>query len=306
MDSNMRLDVNETAFFNRELESIKTRSYDTKYPNLKATSIIPVSTEADAGADYITYRRYTNVGIAKILANYSDNAPRADVFGEEFTSKVYRIASSYGYDRQEIRASVKTGKSLDQRRANAAKRASDEKVNSIAFTGDADFGIVGLINHPAMSNFVVPNGALGTPQWGTKTPDEIVADITGIVNAVVQLTNGVELPNTLLLPIAQYNIIATTRMTDGDSKTILQFILETSPYIKRVDWLNELGGAGIGGSDRMIVGVFDPEHITLEIPLPFEQLPPEQRGFGFEILTETRCGGIIMYYPLAFARGDNI
>jgi hypothetical protein len=306
MSDNLILDANESAFFTRELESIKSRSYDTKYKNLKATSIIPVSTEADAGAQSITYRRYTSLGLAKILANYADNAPRADIFGEEFTSKVYRIGSSYGYDRDEIRASIKTGKSLDQRRANSAKRASDEKINSIALTGDAAYNMKGLINYPGITDYTVQTGAASAKTWTSKTADEIIADITGMINAVVELTNGVEIPDTLLLPIAQYNIIATKRMVDGDSKTILQFLLETSPYIKKVDWLSELNGAGVSATDRMMVGSFDPMHITLEIPLPFEQLPPEQRGYGFEILTETKCGGVIIYYPLAFAFGDGI
>lgn len=51
----INLDANESIFFERELEHVKARSYDIKYPEFKATMLIPVSTEAGPGAETITY-----------------------------------------------------------------------------------------------------------------------------------------------------------------------------------------------------------------------------------------------------------
>ncbi len=52
----VNLDSAETAFFARELEYIKSKSYDIEFPPLKAIKLIPVSTEAGPGAESITYQ----------------------------------------------------------------------------------------------------------------------------------------------------------------------------------------------------------------------------------------------------------
>src|SRR5690554_6770859 len=64
------LDANESVFFARELEYVKSRSYDKKYAELKARLLIPVSSEAEAWADAIVYESYDQVGAAKLIAGY--------------------------------------------------------------------------------------------------------------------------------------------------------------------------------------------------------------------------------------------
>jgi len=78
-----RLDTNESIFFARQLEYIKGKTYDIKRPQLNALKLIPVSTETPEGASTITYRQYDTVGMAKVIANYSNDLPRADVKGKE-------------------------------------------------------------------------------------------------------------------------------------------------------------------------------------------------------------------------------
>jgi hypothetical protein len=303
----MRLDAGESVFFKRELEHVKTRTYDTKFKQLKALSLIPVSTEASNGATEITYRQYTAVGLAKIISDYAKDFPRVDVYGTEKTVKIKGIGDSYGYSIKEIRSSQYSGKRLDQRRAEAARRANDEKVNTIAMSGDSATGLNGLINYPGITEYTVPSDGTGASKtWSSKTVDQILRDVNGLVNAVVVTTNGREIPEVLLLPLTQYNYIANTRIGSVNDTTILEYILKTSPYIKKIDFLLELGGAGAGSSQRMMVGAFDDQHITLEIPQPFEQFDAEQEGMEFVIPCHSETAGVIIYYPLAFAFADGI
>jgi hypothetical protein len=305
-NSGLLQDAGESAFFVRELEHIKAKSYDTKQKALKAMMLLPVSTEADPGAETITYQRYTQVGVAAIVSDYAENSPRVDIYGQEFTSKVYTISDSFGYSRQEIRRSRMAGRSLDARRAKAAKRAYDEKIESIAWSGDTAHNLSGFITYPGITQYVVPNGSAGTATWVSKTPDEIVKDIKGLLLAVTDTTNGIEQPDTLLVPYEQYMDISTRRMTDGDSKTVLSFIKDNFPMLKNFEWLTQLKGAGTGGTDQMMCYPKSPDTLTLEIPMPYSQLPPQVKGLGFEILTEGRCGGLIVYYPLAISYGYGI
>lgn len=305
--SEMILDVNESAFFLRELEYVKKKTYDKKYKKIRYPDLLPVSTEADAEAAQITYQKFTKVGLSKVIAFYADDAPNVDVYGEEVTVKVKRVGNSFGYDRQEVKQSLKTGKRLNQRKAATARLATEQKLNRIAWTGDAAHNIQGFIDYPGITEYTVPVGASTSKLWSTKTPDEIIADLAGIVtDGIIDPTNGVGVPDTIILPIAQYELIANTRVTDGDSNTILNFFLDNNPHIKQIEWLTELKGAGAGGTDRYMAYSKDPNNVTFELTQPFTFLPPEARNYGFKVLTETFTAGVIVYFPLEVAYGDGI
>lgn len=303
----MRLDSNESVFFNRELAYVKAKSYDAKYAELKGLSLIPISTEAGAGVNEIIFHQYRGVGFAKVIADYAKDFPRVDIYGEEKAVKVKGIGDSYGYSIKEIRASQRTGKNLDQRRAITARRAHDEMMNRMALKSNTADGTFGLLDFPGITEVTLQaDGTSSSKTWASKTPDQIVRDINDLVNAVMEPTSAREVPDTLLLPIAQYNDLASRRIGEAGEKTLMRYILDNSPYIKRIDWLSELKNFGAGGTNRALVGRFDEEHLTLEIPQPFEQFEAQQEGMEFTIPCHSECAGTIIYYPLAFAYADGI
>jgi hypothetical protein len=308
----LRCDANESMFMLRQLDYIKQQTYDIKYPELKARKLIPVSSEADPGAENIFYRQYDQSGLAKIIANYADDLPDADVIGKEFSATVKTIGASYKYSIQEMRAAIYGNVPLEQRKANAARRSIAQKENKIAFYGDVLSNLIGLFNAPNVTAVVIPaDGAGATTQWVNKTPDQILYDMNLVANTVVSTSLGVENPDTMLLPIAQYNYVASTARSDFSDKTILNYFLENNPYIKQVEWLNELLGAGQSGSgaapySRMYAYRRSPEVLTLEIPSDFEQLELEKRNLVYKVPCIERCAGVLVYYPLAIAYGDGI
>lgn len=303
----VKLDSEESVFFGRQLESVKAKTYDILFPEYKALTLIPMSSEADPGAETIKYEQYEDVGIAQLLASYSDDVPRADVKGREVRSPVKPLASSYAYNLQEIRAAKMAGKPLVQKKANAAKRAIDYKQNLIGFFGDSATGLLGLINNPNIGEYVVPADGTGASKlWSTKTADQILRDMNGVSDQIFTVTKGVHQANTLLLPLAAYTIAATTMMGTSALETVLSFFLKTNPFVKEVTWLNELKGAGATTTDRMLAYMKSPDVLTLEIPQPFEQLPVQEEGFEFVTYVHQRTGGVIVYYPLAICFGDGI
>lgn len=307
------LDANETFFFARELEYIKSKSYDIEFPEMKAFKHIPISTEAGEGALAITYAQFQETGLARVIESYADDLPRADIKGKEFTTPVKSLGVSYGYSVQEIRAALFAGRSLTQRQANAARRANDQKVNRLAWFGDNTYRILGLINNTNIpANFVPNDGTGASTLWVDKTPDQILRDLNQVTNSIVALTNGVEMPNTVLLPVAQYTLIASTPRSSVSDTTILEYFIQNNPFITTVDWVPELKGAGPipdGGtepSDIFIAYDKNPDKLTMEIPMPFTQYPPQERGLEFVVPCESRYGGIIIYYPLSLTIGEGI
>ena len=298
-------DSNESMFLQRQLDYIKTQTYDIKYAELKARKLIPVSSEADPGAEKIFYRSYDQSGIAKIIANYADDLPRADVKGAEFSANVKTLGSSYGYNLQEMRAAMYGNVPLEQRRSNAARRAIAQLENSIAFFGDAASGLQGFFSNGNVTTVTLPADGTGASKlWSTKTPDQIIRDLNLVANSVVSVSLGVEIPDTLLLPLMQYNYIASTARSANSDTTILNYFLQNNPYIKQVEWVNELATAGAAGVTRMAAYRRSPEVLTMEVPSDFEQLEMEHKNLEYKIPCIERFAGVLIYYPLAIAFAD--
>ena len=136
-----RLDDNESVFFAQQLRYVKSQTYDIKRVGLSALSLMPVSTSTPEGATTISYRQWDSVGMAKIIANYANDLPRADVLGKEFISPIRTIGNAYGYNTQEIRSALFAGINLSGKKAMAAVRAQEEKINQLAFFLDKVFFI---------------------------------------------------------------------------------------------------------------------------------------------------------------------
>lgn len=300
LPQNFILDAAQQIFLSRQLESIKTKSYDVLYAELKAPKFIPVSSTAGAGAETITYRQYDMVGAAKVIANYATDFKRVDIVAAEFTAKVKSIGAAYGYSVQDIRAAQQAGLDLEQRRANAAVRAVLQQENTIAFFGDTANGLVGLLNNPNVPlAAVAADGAGGLTTFDSKTPDQIIRDVNSLLSDIVVNTKEVERANTVLFPTTIFEMLTSTPRSTVSDTTILQFLQKNHPEITTWGSLVELETAGTGATKMMIAYNKNEDKLTLEIPVPYEVFPAQQTGLDFEVPVHERIGGVIVYYPLS-------
>lgn len=306
-----RFDSAEDAsvFFARELDHIKAQSYDVQYPELTALNLFPISSEADPGAETITYYTYDKTGLAKVIDNYSTDLPRADVNGKPSYAKIKSVGDSYGYSAQEMRASRLAGKSLDVRKAESARYQIDNLINRIAWAGDEESGLMGVLS--AGQNiplFAIGAGAeSGKTSWLEKTADEILMDVNGMQKQVAKVTKNVERPDTLCVPADVFMDISTRRIPDT-STTVKSFLLEHAPYLKEIISTAELDSdsvetnpyaATVGGSGVAFLFKNDSRKLSLENPMPFLQYPLQVDGLETVIPCEARTAGVIVYYPLS-------
>lgn len=294
---------NLTDFFLRAVDNVKAKTYDRRYPQLKARTLIPTSFEANTGALTISYQYWDIFGVAKIVSNYARDIPRVDTQGQLKTAHVRSLADSYGYSIQDIRSAKMFGQDLDGRKAAAAKQQILTLEDDIALFGDANFGLLGLLNHPNVPDVALPADGTGSSAlWANKTADQIIRDINLVLNSISDATNGVEAADTLVMPQSAYSLLGTKRVPDT-GVSITKFLRDTYPDVNFVAW-PKLKGKGVGGTDVMVAYSKNPEKLSLEIPQDFEQMPPEPKGLEFEVNCHSRCGGVIIYAPLSLAKAD--
>lgn len=303
----LRADANESIFFARQLEHVRSKTYDIERPKLTAWELFPIDTSVPAGAKTITYRQYDTVGMAKVIANYADDLPRADVTAKEFTSPVRGIGDSYGYDVQEIRYAQMTGTSLDSKKAAAARKAHDQKINQLAWNGDTVSGLPGFLTNANIPAVVIAADGTGSSKlWSTKTPAQILRDMNAVVNSVYTTTKGVHRANELWMPLEQYSYIASTPRSETSDTTILDYFLANNAFVERVVPVLELDGAGTAGADIMVAAENSIDNYQMNLAMPFMQHPPQPRNLAFEVPCESRFGGVTIERPLAFAKAEGI
>jgi hypothetical protein len=297
------LDAQGNLTFYKKLEYVRQRNLEIKFPQFKARQLIPVKNDVPAGAETVKWTTYSGVGMAKIVANYSDDLPLADVQGEENYSKVFTIGNAYRFTLQEVKAAAFSGDPLPTKKASAARRANEERVESLAATGDSRLGLLGLFNQPNATVYTIPAGASTSTTWALKTADEILADLNSIVNTVVNTTNGVEAINTIVMPQNQRTLIQNLRIAPNLETTVEEFFLKNHPDITIVTWA-KAKGQGAGATDR-IVGYFrDPEYIELNIPQEWEEEPPQPKNLATIVPATSRFGGVALTYPLSMVYAD--
>jgi hypothetical protein len=299
-----RMDDSFSFFLARELTYIRTRVLEVAKAPMNAFRIFPVQTEIPAGAQVAIQRTYDQTGIAKVISNYADDLPRADVIGTETPVKVQTIGDSYGYDVVEIENAQFAGVNLEMYKAQAARRNIDFKINQLAWFGDAENGITGFLANPNLTSVTLAaDGTGSSTKFVDKTPDQIIRDVTQLISAINVATNNVENPNMVLFPTEAFDHIVMTPRSQYSDLTILEFLRRSHPDV-RFEKVGELDGAGTAGADLMVAGRFDPDVIRLEIPERFRQLPVEKRNLEYVVDCISRFVGVTITIPLAFSKAS--
>ena len=284
-------------FLARELETILARSFEVEYADIKYSQLIPISTEVGPGADSYTYRVFDKQGSMKIIQDKAQDLPRADVLRKEVTHNVRSLGASFAYTIQETRAAAMVpNMNLEQRRANAVRRAYEEKVQEIAYFGDVATGLKGFFNNDQVDK-IVPD------KWFTDagiTTDEMLQLLNEPATRLVEGSNMKEQPNTMLIPYEVYRIISTTPRSSTSDSTVMEFFLRTNPMITSIEPINELEADKSSGNltkDRIVTYDRSPDKLQLHIPQPLEFLPPIRQALEFTVASHARIGGCAVYYP---------
>lgn len=284
-------------FLARELETILARAFEVEYADIKYSTVIPVSSEVGTGADSFTYRVFDKQGSMKVIGDKAQDLPRADVLRKEVTHPVRSLGASFAYTVQETRAAAMVpGMNLEQRRANAVRRSYEEKVQEIAYFGDAPSGMKGFFNNNQVDK-LVPDKWFDT---AGVTSDELIALLNEPATRLVQNSNMKEMPNTMLVPYNVYRIISTTPRSSTSDTTVMEFFLRTNPMITAIEPINELEASKSGNAlskDRIITYDRSPDKLQLHVPQPLEFLPPLRQSLEFSVAAHARIGGLALYYP---------
>lgn len=222
------------------------------------------------------------------------------------------------YTLPELESAQKLGRPVDQQKYKAMQLKHQMDIDEQVYTGDAQLGFTGLANSALVTAGNVANGAGGTPQWTTKTPDEILADVNQLLNDTWEASAWAVMPSELRVPPAQFGYIVSQKVSNAGNVSILEFLKQNNLCkavggrelnIQPLKWLV---GGGVGGTlgdpnttNRMIA--YTKEHDRVRFPMTLLQRTPIEYRSLFQITTYFgRLGVVEFVYPETVRYADAI
>lgn len=280
---------------------------ETIYPEIQYPSLIPVDTSAHPFAQTVTYYSSDKYGAAKWINGNANDVPLAGTELTKFQTAVYTAGIGYGWGWEEINVAMMLGRNLAADDAMAARRAYEEMVDRVALLGDSEKNFQGLI-----SNSAVTPASAATGGWGAATADQILADVNLAITAGATATKYTSMANTVLLPFAKIDTIATKRLGDTNM-TVLEFLRKNNTYTAMsgqelmIRGVRGLETAGAGTTNRMVAYRRDPQVLKMHIPMPHRFLPVFQDGpLNWVVPGVFRLGGLDLRRPAEVVYRDGI
>lgn len=306
----MRIDSDLLPVFARELEYVFSTIVEKPYPELRAAmgQLFPINTSIPEGAQsWIQYFSGT-VGVAKFVAGQATDRPLATLEGVRILRGLNSCALDYAYSYDELQAaSMMPGLRLDPMLAEAARRGHMQLLNDTMLWGAPNLNMVGIANHPNITQILAADNGSGSTFWANKTPAQIIADVNNVINGQRARTLGVYPVNRFLLPQLEYMRIATTKLGVGDGNlTILQFLQAAHPGVSFEELIelasenskgNLTDAAALAYHDRVVSG---------ECATIFRQFGVQQINLQFRVPCHSRIGGVKLDAPVAVTRLNGI
>ena len=312
------------AFVTAQAYRINRTIYDARFPDWDFSKLIYVDTTGPAWSPGVITYTSDMTGVAKFQSGYAKDIPLADVSQNYETRNFHMAAIGYQYNLGEVNAAIQIGGSLPDRRARAARLAYNQFMYNLTLFGSTEKGITGIANYAGVSAAAVPADGTGSSTYwvnasgvGLKTPAQIVRDINLGIQGIQIGTYGIELADTVLLPVEALNYIASTPYSLTTTETILSFVARTNIYtvttgrpltIKSIQDLGTAATAsGVSGKGRMVVYKNEQDYVKLHLPMPHQFLPVYQDGpMNWLVPGIFRTGGVEVLSTAAFRYLDGI
>lgn len=291
MQANLGFVTSQTAY-------VEAGVYRMRYPEIQYPGLIPVDYSAPEWIKTVDYYSMDVVGKAEWIADRAADIPTVGSGMEKATTRVYMAGIGYDYGLEEVNQAQYLGMNLPGERASGARLVYERFVDRVALKGDTEKGFQGLFNNSSVPAVSAPTG-----DWATATPEQILADFNFGLTGTWQATNEMVMADTVLLPSAKLQLIASRFINANVGETILSFLQRANVYTAEtgqpltIRGMRGLNAAGAGGTARAVYYRRSPEVLKLHAPMRHRFLPVQVVGLTYKVPGIFRLGGLDIRLP---------
>ena len=189
----------------------------------------------------------------------------------------------------------------------------DKVIDRNVYVGFRKVSSTGLCNNPAVMRSSARPGAGGQTSWSSKTADEILNDINSALSAVWAANDCASdgLPNHILVPVEQYGMLVTRKVSDDSERSIMTYVKENNIaaqqgktlVISACKWCMAVG---TNYSDRMVVYMNQPDRICFNLTQPLRRMETETADLRIKIPYIAQFSEVRFLYPSTVRYMDGI
>lgn len=273
----------------KQLTASLNRTYEREYPTTSVVNLFPVTNEIPSHAKYFEYQELDAVGVAQIVADYTDDLPLVDALATEKQGKVFRFGNAYLISIDEIKAGAATGSSLQTRKQSIAFEAHDNLLDKLVWSGSAPHGI--------NSVFTAPNVNQVTPIPISDAADA-VQNVTNLIDSIETVTSGIHRANRILLPASMRRLMQN--LVPGAALSYGELFTRNNPgvQLEYLAFLDDYDGAG---GKAALAYEYDPLNMAIEIPEATNALPAQAKDLHFRVPVTSKSTGLIIFRPFTMS-----
>ena len=301
-------------FMESQAAYIESRSRMIQHGTIQYPSLVGIERSASPFADTVTYYSWDGTGDMIDLANRATDYPFVEVTQAQHNVNIEWKGLAYDYSDREIGRAMLTGVPLTDRKTRMAFRIWEEIKDDVFINGDSAKGWDGFVNYDTSgTNFITLTNAAGA--WSGLTGVAIADEINMVLSSVNSGSNQVRTSDTLCLPVAQRNLIATKPIGDNADKSVLAYIKENNIYtqetgnplmIRTLRQLENAGGTMGSPTDRMIAYSRDMDVLRFHVPQELQFLEPQRRADTWIYYGHGVLAGLEIMEPGAMKYHDDI
>ena len=167
----------------------------------------------------------------------------------------------------------------------------DKAIDRSVYRGFDKVNSTGLVNNRIISRVGSPTvGAGNSSRWADKTADQILNDINTLIAGIWKACDcsSDALPNHILVPVEQFGLLVTRKVSDDSERSILTYVLENNLtnqqgghlVISPCKWCS---GIGTSGTDRMVCYINDVSKICFNLTQPLRRMETEYAEMRIKI-----------------------
>ena len=298
------------AFYISQLAQIEQTIYATPYADITYLQDIPIVSGIPEHANHWVYRSYDGRGMGAFIGANASDLPRVAQ-----SAKLHTVPLNYGgiechYSLDELRTTASQNMPIDTMQQQLAYRAYEEHSQKVAYFGDSQLGMSGLLNHP---NVTVTKASV---DYTTATGQELFNMLNDPLFDIIKLSKNYHMPNTVRVFPDLWKRMNSELMTGYSDTTVMEFFKTNNAYTlmtgQEIDiqvrfqlTAAELKAGGAvnaedgGQKDRVLIYEKNDRNLGVAKPIPFRMLAPQNKGLAVSVPAEYKISGTEIRYPLS-------
>ena len=250
-----------------------------------------------------------------IAAGGADGMPMVQANFDKLLFKTHAVTLGSRVQWIDMQRGNLTGRNLDTVIRDGVRLAYDKHMDANVYVGFTALGTTGLLNNADVTATTAAVGAGGTTDFASKTADEILYDVNLAIETAWAAAgyDPEAVPNHMLLPYEQYNILVSAKVSSAADKSILEYLLENN--IAKAHGVDFFIGAtayckgiGTGSTDRMAVYCNREKYVAEDelVPLTRAMTTPNTENFCYDTAYAANVSELEFFYPETATYVDGI